>query len=248
MQRTRNNNRGVAYEEYLADVAKEQAEEKAAQDAADRAAAQTPEAQYKASVNQLFSEERNVVLNGVIIDSYLAQFGTVERGRCSEEQKVAARIEFRKTATDYVRNDKNGEILCAMVDRNGLHPGKLSSYLICHEVLKTWSGYPEVVEAPAPVSEVVPVVEVGPVLSRSEQMVLDHHAYVNDVVGVDEAGREWREVELDQLPAKDALRLRRLFEKGHRGSSLLDTYHEIKDIQQARDVEIARRGAEEAQQ
>jgi hypothetical protein len=249
MNRARDRREGTAaYEAWKIDRQAELDTEKAAADAAQAAAAQTPEERYKAATNQLFSEERNVVLNGIIIDSYLAQFGTIKRGRCSEEQKVAARMQFRQTVTDYVRNNTNGATLVAMVDRNNLHPGAVESYLLCHELCKLWSAYVDadpVEEAPAPVAEVVPV-EVVPVLSRSEQAILDHHAYVNDVVGTDEMGRQWTEEAIDrELSAKDGLRLRRLFEQGHRGSNLLTVRREILDIKQQQDAERNRMAQEE---
>jgi hypothetical protein len=53
-------------------------------------------------------------------------------------------------------------------------------------------------------------------------------------------GKKWTEAELDALPAKEALRLRRLFEKGHRGDSHLDTYREIQDIKQQQEAERVR--------
>jgi hypothetical protein len=77
-------------------------------------------------------------------------------------------------------------------------------------------------------------------LSKSEQAIIDHQRYIDEVVGVDELGKQWTEAELDELPAKEALRLRRLFEKGHRGDSRLDTYREVQDIKQRQEAERAR--------
>jgi hypothetical protein len=251
VNRARDRREGTpAYEEWKVarkkEIDAENAAAQAAQAAADQAAASTPEAQYKAAINELHAEERNAVLNGVISDVNLAKFGTIKRGRCSEEQKVAARIEFRKVATDYIRNEANGQILCATVDRNRLHPGAVESYLLCHEILKLWSGYPEVVEQPAqPVAQPEPEVVARPVLTRSEQAILDHQRFMEEIVGTDELGRQWTALELDQLPAKDELRLRRLFEQGHRGSNLLTTRREILDIKQQQDAERERIAAEQ---
>jgi hypothetical protein len=218
----------------------------AAQAAADRAAASTPEAQYKSAINELHTEERNAVLNGVISDVNLSKFGIIKRGRCSEEQKVAARIEFRKVATDYVRNEANGQILCAMVDRNRLHPGAVESYLLCHAICKLWGLYTdEVAPVEQPVAQPEPEVVAQPVLTRSEQAILDHQRFMEEIVGTDELGRQWTAFELDQLPAKDELRLRRLFEQGHRGSNLLTTRREILDIKQQQDAERERIAAEQ---
>jgi hypothetical protein len=255
MQRTRNNDRGQAYQEYLADKAREDAEAKAAADTA-AAAAEAAEAarieadpilSYQKSTNELYAGEQHIVLHGVVDERYLAQFGTVKRGRCSEEQKTAARIEFRRVATDYIRNEANGAILCAMVDRNGLHPGAVESYLLCHKVLLLWAGYPDVVVEEAPIVEVAPVVEeVEPVLTPSERFKVDQ---VNlDTVFAIVDGVEISDRYLNSLPSRDELKIRRKLEKGHAGNQTFDTFLEIKDIQFARDADIARRAAEEAQQ
>jgi len=69
---------------------------------------------------------------------------------------------------------------------------------------------------------------------------------VNDVVGTDEMGRQWTEEAIDrELSAKDGLRLRRLFEQGHRGSNLLTIRREILDTKQIQDAERARIAAED---
>jgi hypothetical protein len=232
--------------EYQAEQDAAKAAADAAQAVSDAAAAQTPEAQYKAAINELHAEERNAILNGVISDINLAKFGTIVRGRCSEEQKVAARIEFRKVATDYVRNEANGTILCSMVDRNRLHPGAVESYLLCHAICKLWGLYTdEAAPVEQPVAQPEPEVIAQPALTRSEQAIVDHQRFMEEVVGTDELGRQWTAFELDQLPAKDELRLRRLFEQGHRGSNLLTARREILDTKQIQDAERARIAAEQ---
>jgi hypothetical protein len=220
----------------------------AEQDAAQAAAASTPEAQYKAALNELHAAERDAVLHGVISDVNLAKFGTVVRGSCSEEQKVLARTEFREMATDYVRNSANRTTLCAMVDRNGLHPGNPYSYLLCHEICKLWGLYTtEADPEPQPTTRYADVEIVDPrsTLTPSERAIYDHQQYIDKIVGHDELGKGWTEAELDQLPSKDELRLRRLFEQGHRGSNLLTIRREVLDIKAQQDADRARQAAEE---
>jgi len=221
-----------------------QAEQDAAKAAADAAQAAVeaadPVLAFQKASNAEAQAIRELILTGYVPESILP----VERigGRRIVESAKISNFKWFADNTQTFERWMAGQLI-DVAFRSDIAP-VAANYLALHNLMLSFSAYIEPVEQPAVTEPEV----VEPVLSRSEQMVIAHHAYVNDVVGVDEAGREWREVELDQLPAKDALRLRRLFEKGHRGSSLLDTYHEIKDIQQARDVEIARRGAEEAQQ
>jgi hypothetical protein len=224
-----------------------QREYAAEQQAAQAAAASTPEAQYQATVNQLYVEERNDVLTGTISDENLSKFGTVVRGRCSEEQTNLARTEFRQMATDYVRTPANGWALCNMVTRNGLHPGNAHSYLLCHKILQLWNGYPDAtvpVEQPAQPTRYsnVEVVDPRSTLSPSDRAVYDHQMYIDKIVGHDEMGKGWTEAELDQLDSKSELRLRRLFEQGHRGSNLLTLRREILDIKAQQDAERERNG------
>jgi hypothetical protein len=238
VNRSRDHRSGPAYEQYLID-------RQAEIDAENAAAALTPEAQYKAAINELHADERNAVLHGVISDVNLAKFGTVVRGSCSEEQKVLARTEFREMATDYVRNSANGTTLCAMVDRNGLHPGNPYSYLLCHEICKLWGLYTtEADPEPQPTTRYADVEIVDPrsTLTPSERAIYDHQQYIEKIVGHDETGRAWTEAELDQLPSKDELRLRRLFGQGHRGSNLLTIRREILDIKAQQDAERAQNG------
>jgi hypothetical protein len=258
MQRTRNNNRGAAYDQWVIDRAAEVAEEQRLQQEAE-AQAEAAEAarieadpilSYQKSTNELYAGEQNIVLHGVVDERYLAQFGTVKRGRCSEEQKTAARIEFRRVATDYIRNEANGAILCAMVDRNGLHPGEVASYLLCHKVLLLWAGYPDAVVEESPIVEVAPVMEVAePVLTPSERAAKKYQDDRTIIVVTDPAtGQQFTEFDLSRLNAVDERRLRRIAEKGNSFGSAFEGYLDVKDAQHARDQEIARRAAEEAQQ
>jgi len=212
-----------AYEQWK----KEYEVEQAAANAAD------PEFQFKQAANADAEANRQTALTKRLSHEYLSAFGTVEEGHCSEEQKAAARIQFREATPEYIRTAANGQMLCDMVDRNHLHPGAVASYLLCHALLQHWTGYPDLVvpvEQPAPV-EVIP---------PSDQAIIDHQNFLTEIVGTDELGKSWTAAELDALPAKEELRLRRLFEQGHRGSNLLTVRREVLDIKQQQDAERAR--------
>ncbi|HXM59441.1 MAG TPA: hypothetical protein VN950_01205 [Terriglobales bacterium] len=254
MRRTRDANRGPAYEEWVAERAKEIQEEQRQRDAAaaaDEAAEAArieadPILSYQKSTNELYAGEQNIVLHGVVDERYLAKFGTIKRGRCSEEQKVTARTQFRQTATDYVRNNTNGATLCAMVARNGLNEGAVESYLLCHEILKIWAGYVDAdpVEQPQPVRETQVEEPAQPVLTPSEQAAQLRHDYLFKIVAVDprDPSKSFSESDLDKLPAEEARYIRRYAEKGNTGNNIFDLRMESLDAKFARDQEIARRG------
>jgi len=240
MRRSRDSREGTpAYEQWKIERAAEIAAEQAA-------AASTPEAQFQATINELHAAERKEVLTGRISDVNLAKFGTVVRGRCSEEQKVLARTEFRNMATDYVRNQANGEMLCAMVDRNGLHPGNVNSYLLCHEILKLWGGYTTESD-PEPEPEVA-----APTSSRikqwkpSEQADQKYAERLTKIVVYDPMTNiGYTEYDLEhKVDSKTELRLRRLME-GRIGNERYDEYMERRDIKAAQDAERDRIAAEE---
>jgi hypothetical protein len=209
-----------------------EAEQKAAQ-AAD------PEFQFKQAANAEAEAKRKGVLTTPLNEAYLATFGTIVRPPY-DESKVEYFMDRFKNESDYVRSRGNAIVLVDFLDRNNLSPASLESFKLAHAILKLWAAYPD---------EVTPVeVEQQPaqsVLSRSDQAIVEHQNYIELIVGTDEYGKSWTAAELDRLPAKDELRLRRLFEKGHRGSNLYDVYREIKDIQQQQEVERNRIAAEE---
>jgi hypothetical protein len=93
--------------------------------------------------------------------------------------------------------------------------------------------------------ETAPAEEAGPVYTKSEQAVIDHQRFCEEIVGHDEDNVAYTEKILAELPAKEELRLRRLFEQGHRGSNLLTIRREILDTKQIQDAERARIAAEE---
>jgi hypothetical protein len=209
-----------------------EAEQKAAQ-AAD------PEFQFKQAANAAAEANRHGVLTMPMNEAYLATFGTIVRPPF-DESKVAYFMDRFKNEFDYVSSRGNARVLVEFIERNNLSPASLESFKLAHAILKLWRCYPD---------EFAPVVEeqpAQPVLSRSEQAIVDHQNYIERIVGTDEYGKSWTDEMIDrELNAKDGLRLRRLFEKGHRGSNLYDVYREIKDIQQQQEAERNRIAAEE---
>jgi hypothetical protein len=225
-----------AYQELLADRAAEAAELKRQQEAEEAARiAADPVLSFQKSTSELYASEQQAVLHGVVNEIYLASFGHCRKGTCSEEQKVAARTKFRETATDYIRNATNGATLCAMVDRNGLHPGDVESYLICHEILKIWGGYVDddpVEEAP------VPAVEPEVVLTPSQKAEKDYEYRHTVIVVYDPVdGKGYTEYDLDtKVDSQTELRLRRLME-GRIGNNRYEEYMRRKDIRAAQQDE-----------
>jgi hypothetical protein len=69
-----------------------------------------------------------------------------------------------------------------------------------------------------------PVEKYDPV----NEHVIKRQKYMTEIVGNDELGHDFTEEMLDKLPAKEALRLRRLFEKGHRGDNRMDLFFEMR--------------------
>jgi hypothetical protein len=244
MNRARDHRSGPAYEQWLVDRQKEIDAEK---EAADAAQANDPVAIYAAAANAEAEAQRELVLHGRLSDRYMSDFGAVARESFTEGQVEIAMNEFMAQTPDYVQTKANAAVLVEFVWRNNLSPGARTSYRLAHKILALYAAYPDA-EKPVAQQPVQPEPEavVEPVLSRSEQAILDHHAYVNDVVGTDEMGRQWTEEAIDrELSAKDGLRLRRLFEQGHRGSNLLTIRREILDTKQIQDAERARIAAED---
>ena len=75
-----------------------------------------------------------------------------------------------------------------------------------------------------------PVVEPEPEqLSAAEQHVIARQKYTTEIVGNDEMGHRFTEADLEALPAKEALRLRRLFNTGTRGNERMQMFFQMKD-------------------
>ena len=201
----------------------------------------TPEAKFKAAADADAEVRRQIVLTQPLSDEYLSGFGKVDHSVAKDEVAVLNTTNRFAAQADYVRSRANSETVVDFVLRNNLNPANIDSFNLAHAILKLWNGYKD---------EVTPVetapVEPEQVLSRSDQMIVDHQNYIDNIVGTDEYGKSWTEEMIDkELDAKAGLRLRRLFEKGHRGSSLYDVYREIKDIQQQQAAEKARRAQQE---
>ena len=232
-----------AYIEWQKEHQAELDAEKAAQAAA---AANDPAAIYAATANAEAEQNRELVLNGVLSDAYLGQFGTIVRQPFKESQVEVAMDQFMTETTDYVRTRANAAVLVEFLYRNNLSPAVCGSYRIAHAILKLWVGYPDEV-APQPETRYNDSQVIDPVslLTPSEAAIYRHQQYFEKIIGHDESGRGWTMQEIDALPSKEMLRLLRLFEQGHRGSNLLTVYREIQDIKQQQDAEKARIGAEE---
>ena len=206
----------------------------------DAANAADPEYQFKQAANIEAEANRQTALTKRLSGEYLAAFGNVERGRCSEEEKVAARVEFRATATDYIRTEANGKTLVDMVDRNQLHPGVVASYLLCHAILQHWSGYPDTV---------VPV-EVEPVVidprTPSEKAAARYEERMTKIVVYDPLDNKgYTEFDLEnKVDSKTELRLRRLME-GRIGNERYEEYMQIQDIKATQAADRASQAAED---
>jgi hypothetical protein len=243
MNRARDRREGTpAYEEYLRD---RQAELDAEKAAADAAAANDPVAMAQRAMDAEAEATRALVLTGRLSDRFMSDFGAVVREPSFTEAQVENALnEFKAQTPDYVQTKANAAVLVEFIYRNNLSPGARTSYRLAHKILALWNWYVDEV-APQIAQEAAPVAEVVPVLSRSEQAILDHQKFMEEIVGTDEMGKQWTAFELDRLPAKEELRLRRLFEEGHRGSNLLTVRREILDVKQQQDAERARIAAEQ---
>lgn len=241
MNRARDHRSGPAYEEWVAERAKEVAEEQRLQKEAE---AQTPEATYKRAADAEAQTVLELLRTGYVPDSLLPGAERMN-GRVISNQQAA--INNWKYFADTCQTFQiwMGRQLLDASERSDLAP-IAPNYLALHNLMLSSGAYVEPAQ-PQPETryEDVEIVDPRSLLSPSEQAVYDHQKYIEKVVGHDESGRGFTEAELDQLPAKDALRLRRLFEQGHRGSNLLTIRREILDIKQQQDAERERIAAEQ---
>jgi len=238
MQRTRNRRvNDPAFLEYLADQAKEQAAIKAEQDAL---AAQDPTVMYQQAVNTEAEAVLKILRTAYIPESLLP----IERlnGRVIGNTDAMIRNwQFFAANTPSFKAKYMGRPLLDAAERAQIIP-TAPAYTALHELLLQYGAYPEPPAQPV-VTETV--VEVPPVLSRSEQAVIDHQRYCDEIIGHDESGKGWTMQMVDALPSKEMLRLLRLFEQGHRGSNLLTIRREILDLKQQQDAERERIAAEQ---
>ncbi len=244
LQRTRNRRvNDPTFLEYLADQAKEQAAIKAEQDALAAAAdAADPMKAFQKASDAEAQTVLELLRTSYIPESLLA----VERlnGRViANEQAAINNWRFFAANTPSFKPEYMGRPLLDAAERSQIIP-TAPAYTTLHNLMLQYGAYPD---EPVQVVAPAPVEELPPVLSRSEQAVIDHQRYCEEIIGHDESGKGWTLQEVDALPSKEMLRLLRLFEQGHRGSNLLTIRREILDIKQQQDAEKARQAAEEAQ-
>ena len=222
MQRTRNNNRGVAYREYLADVAAEQAAEKAAADAAQAEAdAKDPVKAFQKASDAEAQAIRDTILNHRISESLLP--GERVNGRKINEDVAASNLKLwaqqESTFQRYMF-----ETFYAALKRNDLAP-IANNFGALHRLLLQYAAYPD---EPVQVVAPAPVEEPQPVLTPSEKFMADQVNLDTVLAIVD--GVEISERYLNSLPSREELKIRRKLEKGHAGDSNLDEYLERRDV------------------
>jgi hypothetical protein len=240
MRRTRDENRGPAYADWVAERAVEVSEEQGLQAEAQAAteAADPVKAFQKASDAEA-QAVLEIIRTGYIPHSILPGVERMNGRMIANEAAAIRNFKYFAESTASFQYWMGRPLLDA-AERSDLSP-IAPNYLALHNLMLQYGAYPE-----PPAQEVAPaLVEEQPTLTRSEQAIHDHDAYVNAVVGTDELGRQYTEAMLDELPSKQALHLRRLFESGHRGSNLLTLRREILDTKQIQDAERARIAAEE---
>jgi|HubBroStandDraft_2_1064218.scaffolds.fasta_scaffold397327_1 hypothetical protein len=232
------------YLEYLADLAKEQAAIKAEQDAlaaADEAA--DPELQFKRAADAEAQTVLELLKTGFVPESILP----IERlnGRViANEQAMINNWRFFAENTPSFKPDYMGRPLLDAAFRSQIIP-TAPAYTALHNLMLQYGAYPE---PPAQVAVTEPEI-VEPVLTPSERAAKKYSDDRTIVVVTDPAtGQQFTEHMLSQLSAVEERRLRRIAEKGTSFGSAYEGYLDVKDTQHARDQEIARRAAEEAQQ
>jgi hypothetical protein len=245
MRRSRDNNRGPAFEQWRSERQAEIDAEKAAQDAA---AAQNPTAIYAATANAEAEATRQLVLTGRLSDTYMSGFGTIVRQPFTEAQVDTAMSRFMADTADYVKTKANAKVLIEFLYRNNISPAACSSYRIGHAILKLWAAYPDLEKPVAQITQPAPKVVAEPVLTPSEAAAKKYHDDRTIIVVTDPAtGQQFTEFDLSRLNAVEERRLRRIAEKGNSFGSVYEGFLDVKDAQFARDQEIARRAAEEQQ-
>jgi hypothetical protein len=123
------------------------------------------------------------------------------------------------------------------------------AFLALHNLLLEYGCYEEPVAAPVAVERVEPAVftdhrgyqwtqsEIDE-LPPDQRASLNHQIYTDQIIGHDESGKPWTE----QSGAKEALRLRRLFTKGHRGNQDADNRYASQERQKAYETSLAVQG------
>ena len=299
-----------AYIEWQRARALEIEQEKEAQAAAEQAAINAnPTLSAQRSMDELAIAEQGIALNVPLTDEYLAQFGTVQRGPCTDDELEAAISYFKRSTKEYVHTQKNFDAIAEFIERNDLNFGRLDSYKLAYAVLTHWGAFPDT-ERPEskaadflkgygplnhaseisdedakaegdrflqtgwrrsnknsqlllstlsdagllPFAENLQTVAAylgannlfpeAMTMSVAEQMAQRSNDFRTKVIGTVD-GVSYTEKMLSGMRSHDELRIRRMLEKGHSGSSAYDDFLDIKQRQATRDVEIARKGEEQ---
>jgi hypothetical protein len=238
VNRARDHRSGPAYEEWVAERAKEVAEEQRLQKEAE---AQTPEATYKRAADAEAQTVLELLRTGYVPDSLLPGAERMN-GRVISNQQAA--INNWKYFADTCQTFQiwMGRQLLDASERSDLAP-IAPNYLALHNLMLSYEAY---VEPAQPVAQ--PEVVAEPVLTPSERAQKKYHDDRTIVVVTDSAtGQQFTEFDLLRLSASEERRLRRIAEKGTEFGSAFEGYLDVKDTQFARDQEIARRAAEEGQ-
>jgi hypothetical protein len=244
MNRARDRREGTpAYEQWLIDRQAEIDAEKAAQAAAEAA---DPVKAFQNVANAEAEASRQLVLTGRLSDQYMSDFGAVVRQPFTEAQVDTAMAQFMAETADYIKTRANGKVLTEFIWRNNISPGARTSYRLAYKILQLWNCFPDAENPVAQITQPAPEALAEPVLMPSEQFKVNQ-TNKDTVLGVVN-GREITERVLEAMDSKTALYTRRVLEKGFSGNQNYDTFLEVKDAQFARDAEIARKAAEEAQQ
>jgi hypothetical protein len=249
VNRSRDNNRGVAYEQYLIDRAAEVAEEQRQRDAAQAAAvAADPVLSFQKASNQLAEEMRTTIQTTRLGQDVLP--GERINGRKINEDVAISNFKLFATTQPGFKKDIHGRQLLDMMEFQDLAP-LVENYKALFALMTEYALFVEPEqEAPQQETRYTDAQLVDPVslLTPSEQAVYKHQQYCEKIIGHDESGRGWTMQQVDALPSKEMLRLLRLFEQGHRGSNLLTVYREIQDIKQHQEAERDRIAAEEMEE
>jgi hypothetical protein len=215
-------------ETYVREFAAEiQAARKAAEDA-------DPLLRFQAAANAAAEATRENILTTRLSEEFLP--GERIAGRKVDENVAAQNF---KTWVGLTPSFKKwmADVFLDALSRNDLAP-IADNFDPLHKLLIEYGCYPEEPVALAPVVE-------APTYTKSEQAILDHQRYVEEIVGHDEQNTAWTEEMLDRLPADLALRLRRLFETGMRGNNRLREYMNRQDEKARQAADTNRIAAEE---
>jgi hypothetical protein len=233
--------------QYTPQTAEEMRQARLDQQAADTSA------QWQAWLKQMIREKKNIQRE------YALATGTNNVCPFVANINFASTLELRdeKAEIEAMKTFMNSETFAPWRERNEANAARYKAQIDILNFLEEWLkinyldqgshesfgiGFVLLHNAgfiPAPLA--VPVAAPAPAPSALEQHIDRQQRYATIIVGNDEMGRNYTEADLDAMPAKEALRLRRLFEKGHRGNQLFDQFLDTKDAQSARDAELAKR-------